>query len=57
VVSVVLERDATEEERDDAGHRESIREEIAGISAESDKAGFNGRVVMQIGMFEEKGHS
>lgn len=57
MVSVVLERDATEEERDDAGHRESIREEIAGISAESDKAGFNGRVVMQIGMFEEKGHS
>lgn len=35
---------ATEEERDDAGHGEAIRKEVACIGTERNKAGFDGGI-------------
>jgi hypothetical protein len=40
----VLEGDAAEEEGDNARHGHAVREEVAGVRAESDEARLNGGV-------------
>lgn len=52
----MFEGDAAEEEGDDAGHREASGEEVAGVCAKCNEAGFDRRIVMQVGVFEEEGH-
>ena len=47
---------ATEEERDDAGHGEAIRKEVACIGTERNKAGFDGGIEAEGGVFQHQGH-
>lgn len=50
----MLEGNTTEEERHNARHGEAIGEEVTRVRAECDETRFNGRVVVEIRVFEEK---
>ena len=55
VVGVVLEGDAAEEEGDDAGHVQAVREEVGCVRDKGDKARLDLRVKREGGVFECEG--
>jgi hypothetical protein len=52
----VLEGNTAEEEGDYARHGHAVREEVAGVRAESDEARLNGGVKVQRGVLEDERH-
>ena len=56
MVGIVLQRNATEQEGDNAGHGQAIGEEVAGVCGEGDQAGLDAWVLRQRRVFEYKGH-
>ena len=52
----MFQRDTTKQKLDNARHRKSVGEEVAGIRAECNEAGLNLRELRQNGMLECQGH-
>ena len=54
MVCVVLESDTAEKERYDAGHGKAVGEEVTCVGAQGNETRFDGRVEVEIRVFEHE---